>query len=100
MPDVLIVADTIRSAELRHEIPLSVPDAFLYLERDGQRHVVVPSMEGTRIAAAAPGVVVHPWEEFGVDELYAEGKTSEEANLEITLRACRSIGVASAVVPH
>jgi len=99
MPDVLIVADTIRSAELRHEIPLSVPDAFLYLERDGQRHVVVPSMEGARIAAAAPSVVVHPWEEFGVDELFAEGKTSEEANLEITLRACRSIGVESAVVP-
>jgi hypothetical protein len=28
MPDVLIAADTIRSAELRHEVPLTVPDAF------------------------------------------------------------------------
>ena len=100
MPDVLIVADTIRSAELRHEIPLSVPDAFLYLEHDGQRHVVVPSMEAGRIAAAAPGVVVHPWEEYGVDELFAEGKTAEEAHLEIAVRACKAIGLESAVAPH
>ena len=100
MPDVLIVADTIRSAELRHEVPLSVPDAFVYLERDGQRHAVAPSMETGRIADAVPGIVVHPWEEFGIDELYAEGKTVEQAKLAITLRACRAIGVESAVVPH
>ena len=32
MPDVLIVGDTVRSPELRHEVPLSVPDPFLYAE--------------------------------------------------------------------
>jgi Xaa-Pro aminopeptidase len=100
MPDVLIAADTIRSAELRHEVPLSVPDAFLYVERNGERHVVVSSMEAGRIAEAAPGIVTHPWEEFGIDELYAEGKTAEQAQLEIAVRACRTLGVESAVVPH
>ena len=33
--DVVIYADTIRSPELRHEVPLALPDPFLYIERDG-----------------------------------------------------------------
>ena len=37
MPDVLIIGDTFRSPELRHEVPLGVPDPFVYLERDGVR---------------------------------------------------------------
>ena len=39
MPDVLIFADTFRSPELRHEVPLGIPDPFLYVERDGVRHI-------------------------------------------------------------
>ena len=49
MTDILIYGDTIRSPELRHEIPLTVPDPFLYAERDGVRHVVVHSLEASRI---------------------------------------------------
>ena len=30
-------ADTFRSPELRHEVPLGIPDPFLYAERDGFR---------------------------------------------------------------
>ncbi len=33
--DVLIYADTTRSPDLRHEVPLPVPDPFLYGEHDG-----------------------------------------------------------------
>ena len=51
MPDVLIYADTVRSPELRHEIPLSVPDPFLYIERNGTRHVVTHSLELPRLRA-------------------------------------------------
>jgi Xaa-Pro aminopeptidase len=99
MPDVLIAADSIRSAELRHEVPLAIPDPFYYVERDGVRHVVAPAMELVRLPEVAPEIVGHPLEEFGVDELFAGGATLEEAYLEILLRACRSIGVESAVVP-
>ena len=99
MPDVLIVADSIRSASLRHEVPLAVPDPIAYLEHDGASHVVAPSMEIVRIREAAPEIEAHPWEEFGIDELYAEGKTAEEAQLEILLRACRQVGLEQAVVP-
>ena len=36
MPDVIICGDTIRYAELRHEVPLAVPDPFLYAETGGE----------------------------------------------------------------
>src|SRR5689334_13653416 len=49
MPDVLIYDDTVRSQELRHEVPLLVPDPFLYVEQDGVRHVVAHAMELARM---------------------------------------------------
>jgi Xaa-Pro aminopeptidase len=99
MPDVLIAADTIRSPELRHEVPLTIPDAFLYLEKDGTKHVVAPSMELVRLPAAAPEIVAHPLEEFGIDKLFKDGLTLEQASLEILVRACRGLGVDRVVVP-
>src|SRR5262245_55627216 len=42
---LLIYADTVRSPDMRHEVPLTVPDAFHYLEVDGERHVVAHTME-------------------------------------------------------
>jgi Xaa-Pro aminopeptidase len=99
MPDVVIVADTIRSPELRHEVPLTVPDAFIYLEQNGTKHVVAPSMELVRLPEVAPELVGHPFEEYGIDELFREGKTLEQAQLEVLLRACRALGVERAVVP-
>ena len=67
LADVLIYGDTVRSPELRHEVPLSVPDPFLYAERDGARHVFVSSLEASRVRET--GVAeVHPYEEIGYDE--------------------------------
>ena len=39
---------------MRHEVPVAVPDAFLYVERDGRRVAVVTPSSCERIAAAAP----------------------------------------------
>lgn len=99
MADVLIYADTIRSPELRHEVPLSVPDPFLYVEQEGSRHAVVTAFEIDRIAEVAPDVVVHPLEEFGYDELARSGIEREEADIQAYLRACKALGVTSALVP-
>ena len=52
MPDVLIYADTFRSPELRHEVPLGIPDPFLYVERDGVKHIVIGAMEIPRLSEA------------------------------------------------
>ncbi len=100
MTDILIVGDTYRSPELRHEIPLAVPDPFLYLEHDGARHVYVGSMEAGRIGAAAPDVTVHPLEEVGIDELYAQGLGWLEIRHEWASRACAHAGLTHALVPN
>ena len=96
---VLIYADTLRSPEMRHEVPLAVPDPFLYAERDGKGSVVASSFELGRINEVAPQLEVLPLEEFGLDELYAQGLTRDEIELEVILRAARRFGLESASVP-
>ena len=95
-----MVADSITSPELRHEVPLAVPDAFFYLEREGVKHVVAPSVELVRLPAVAPEIVGHPWEEFGSDELFRMHGSLEVVAQELLLRACRTLGVERAVVPR
>jgi Xaa-Pro aminopeptidase len=96
---LLIYADSIRSPEMRHEVPVAVPDAFLYSERDGRRVAVVTGFEIPRIVAADPGIEALPPERFGIDELIASGLPAAEVELEVYLRACRELGVADAAVP-
>jgi Xaa-Pro aminopeptidase len=95
--DVLIHADTLRAPELRHEVPVAVPDAFLYVERDGRRVAIVSALEMERISAA--GIDCLPPERFGVDELLASGMPEHEAELEVYLRAVRELELTSALVP-
>src|SRR5260221_608364 len=99
LTDVLICADSIRSPELRHEVPVPVPDAFLYIERNGRRVVVVSAFEQERVAAADPSIEIRPPENFGIDELLAADVSEAEAYLTVYGRACEDIGVADAVVP-
>jgi Xaa-Pro aminopeptidase len=96
--DVLIFADTVRSADLRHEVPLLVPDSFLYAERDGERHVVVSSLEAPRLEELG-GYTIHPLEEFGLDELRRTKGSVAEVLDEISVRAARAIGIERALVP-
>ena len=63
MPDLLIYGDTIRSPELRHEVPVPVPDAFVYAEKDGDRYVFVGSLEIPRIEGLN-GIVTVPLEDL------------------------------------
>jgi Xaa-Pro aminopeptidase len=84
---------------MRHEVPIAIPDPFLYAERNGQKHVVASSFELDRISAVAPELEVAPLEEFGLDELYAQGLDREEIDLELALRAARRFGIEQAAVP-
>ena len=99
MRDVLIHADTVRSPTMRHEVPLGIPDAFLYVEHDGRRYAVITAFERERVAAVAPDVELLPPEQFGADELLRSGTKLHEALLEIYARALSEIGVAEAAVP-
>jgi Xaa-Pro aminopeptidase len=96
VPDVLIFADTMRSPEMRHEVPVAVPDPFLYVERNGSRHAVLTSFEVDRVAAA--GIDAHPLEEFGWDELVGKGPREQQV-LVLYERAVERLGVEDALVP-
>jgi Xaa-Pro aminopeptidase len=99
VPDVLIFANTETSPEMRHEVPVLVPDPFLYVEKAGKKLTASTAFEVERIKAA--GIEAHAWEEFGYDEMLAEGVPREEAIwLRINLNACRAFGVTEAVVPR
>jgi Xaa-Pro aminopeptidase len=98
--DVLIVADTVRSPELRHEVPLAVPDPFLYAETAGRRAVVVSSLEAGRIRDLGTDLEVLTLEDVGVDELLKRGLDQYEVDLELSLRACRELGLEAAVTPN
>ena len=99
MSEILIYADSLRSPEMRHEVPLAVPDPFLYAETDGKGRVVASSFELGRISEVAPHLEVLPLEEFGLDELYAQGLNRDEIELEVILRAVRRFGLERASVP-
>ena len=98
MPDVLIFADSVTAPEMRHEVPVVVPDPFLYAEKDGKKMTSSTSFEVARINDA--GIEAHAFEEFGYDEMLAEGVPRFEiVALHLTLNACRAFGIEDALVP-
>jgi len=99
MPDVLIIGDSMRSSELRHEVPIAIPDPFLYAEVGGKRLVAVSSFEKGRIDDLGTDLEVHTLEEFGYDELIERGLAETEFWREVWLAAARGLGVQDAVVP-
>jgi Xaa-Pro aminopeptidase len=95
---VLIYADSFRSPDMRHAVPLGVPDPFLFVEENGNRHVFVSSMEATRLRELGL-FEVHPHEELGMDELIASGLDSTEVAAQLALRAVGGLGLKRASVP-
>ena len=99
MGDLLIYGDTVRSPELRHEVPVPVPDPFLYVERNGSRYAFVGSLEIPRMQEL-DGLQAVPLDELGMDELIAQGLSSDQLDRELVLRACRRVGIDEAVAPR
>jgi Xaa-Pro aminopeptidase len=96
--DVLIDADTIRSPELRHEIPAAVVDPFLYGERDGVAFAATSALDAPAIAQARPDLQqLDLFTDLGLSDLIHLGR--DRALLEIRLRACRELGITHAAVP-
>jgi Xaa-Pro aminopeptidase len=97
--DVLIFADSVTSPEMRHEVPLVIPDPFLYAEKDGKRYVVSAAFEVDRVKET--GIEASPWEHYGYDELIATGLPREEIVWKhVNLNACRELGITDAIVPR
>jgi Xaa-Pro aminopeptidase len=100
MTDLLIVGDTERSRELRHEIPIPIGDPFLYAEVGGRRVAVVWSIEGDRIAAVDPSIEIVPVETFPSDELIRAGIDYYDITPTLTVQMVESLGITSARVPR
>ena len=99
MASLLIYADTIRSPELRHEVPAEIMDPFLYAEVDGHRYTVVSHLEVETVKGAAPDIEVIQPEQLGWDELVERHEDWEDAEQELVVRACRRMGIGEATVP-
>jgi Xaa-Pro aminopeptidase len=83
--------------DLFHAVPAAIGDAFLYLEAGGRRVAVVSVLDAD--GARAAGVEVLDPTALGSDELFDQGLGVGAIELELCLRACRELGVGSAVVP-
>jgi len=99
VPDVLIYGDTIRSPELRHEVPIGIGDPFLYAESGGARRVLASPLEAPRLAEL-DSLELQIWEDVGYDELIAQGLTRTELMDEMVRRSVKAAGISSAVVPE
>ncbi len=98
--NLLIVGDTVRVPELRHEVPLAIPDPFVYAELGDRRVVAISSMEATRVEALGIGLEVRPTEEFGADEIRRSGVDVHRAALEQVVRVAQGLGIEAATVPR
>ena len=92
-------ADTFRSPELRHEVPLGIPDPILYAEKDGKKHIVTYSMEAARLSELGL-FQLHLMEELGIDELVRSGLSRPALRAELALRGVKAMGISSAAVPE
>jgi Xaa-Pro aminopeptidase len=97
--DVLIYADTLRSPELRHEVPAPVIDPFLYVEHEGVPYAVLSQLDAEAARSARPDLQVIAPESLGFDELLAVGTDGEIAWFELAVRGCRELGIESGSVP-
>jgi Xaa-Pro aminopeptidase len=97
--NVLIWGSSETSPELRHEVPVSIGDPFLYLEADARRAVVTNTLEESRLALVAPELERLLVDELGREELVAAGLPRFRIEQETCLRAARALGIEDAIVP-
>ena len=90
--------DTARSADMFHSLPVLIMDPFLLAEVDGRKVAVQSVIERDRVLALGD-VEVLDMTSLGLDQLLKSGMNWAKADLEICLRACRELGVTTAVVP-
>ena len=99
MTDVLMYADTLRSPDLRHVVPLGIGDAFPYAERDGTTYAFVHAVEEPRVRELT-GIEVITYGELGLAELMEQGFSYHASRVELLVRACKRVGLTEALVPE
>jgi Xaa-Pro aminopeptidase len=85
------------SADLWHAVPVGIIDPFLYLEAGDRRAATVSVLDADKVHDL--GIEILDPYVLGRDELLAAGRPPHEIDAEISLRACRELGIGRAVVP-
>jgi Xaa-Pro aminopeptidase len=98
MPDLLLYADSERSPAMRHELPITIPDPFLYAEVGGRTFIMCSLLEADQIAQARPDATLLDIDALGFYELLGSGVTRDQVWLELTSRAAAASGVRNAIV--
>ena len=95
-PALVIYGASEASAALRHEVRVAIMDPFLFARIDGRTHVMVSTLERSRVEEAAPGAELHDLNDLGISELRESGLGPDEIALELTSRAAAAMGLREA----
>jgi Xaa-Pro aminopeptidase len=96
---LLCFADSERSTDLFHAIPVAIVDPFLYAEVGGRRVALIGHIDHESIRRVDPGIELLDPLDFGRRALMASGLGWLASALETSRRAVASLGVDRAVVP-
>lgn len=98
MAGLLLYGDTEHSAAMRHEVPITIGDPFLYAQSDGRTWIMSSSLEAQRLATCRPDATLLDIGELGMTELLRSGASREEIHLELASRAAAQTGIHEAIV--
>jgi len=98
MAGLLLYGDTEHSAAMRHEVPITIGDPFLYAESGGRVWIMSSSLEAQRIAACRPDAQLLDMGALGLTELLRSGVSHNEVHLELVSRAAAQTGIREAIV--
>ncbi|MGH2808048.1 MAG: M24 family metallopeptidase [Actinomycetota bacterium] len=101
MTTYLLLDDSLRSYELRHEIGEMIMDPIIFIEHDGKRIVVASDLEAASFEDRED-VVDEFWNvhDLGMEDLIKQGTLARELMLpEIATRALEKLGVFEVNVP-
>jgi Xaa-Pro aminopeptidase len=99
MAALLLYGDTERSPAMRHEVPATIIDPFMFAELDGRKVVLTSELERDRIARALPEAELLDVLAFGIRQLVQDGLSYEQAETEVVLRALRHLEISDTYVP-
>jgi Xaa-Pro aminopeptidase len=95
---LLMYGDTDKSADMFYTLPVLIMDPFLLAVIDDRRVAVNGAIERDRILAVGDVEVLDP-SSLGREQLLKSGLGWTEVDMETSLRACRELGITSAVIP-
>lgn len=97
---ILLYADSYRSAAILHASGFLAPDAFAFLEREGDRVLLTSPLEAGRARKESRATSVRSMNEFGLQGLLATAPSTAAAVGEVVGRFLDELAVREVAVPR